>query len=603
MDAVAISQTLLWTAIPRGFLSPGVLKVDVFVSPRLEPRVKVNYKLVLSAFTDFLNWPETIKNMKFRVLFSPASSPLTAQSPEGIIVDNVAIQGSLNSSLWQAIFTPTTTVNTNIFANPPEHNLLSYQTASLSETITKGYTQIGCDACLKKSLQSDSKFMTNMVKENFTSLAPVPQENLVNLLRVSPKLDNLKSSTVMRSLLLPEITRSSPQIKDEKTIQMQVVQKSPSIKFQVFHLPVTNVSPPKTAVQSPLQEPEIDFHKMLSLLTHYPKLLSSLGLVISLAVPVSDMQSVASLSRIRVIPTDEWLAFLKSRRQNTRQSVEIKNLSPWTRYSLVPGFFMASSRPGFNEIQKGILVFRSTFPEDKSANANTASNTLANSQTSVKQKSPYSIIQMDVDGAAIKVLDLLATIANNTTPTNGNTNLPSLRSDGISIIRNDRETAFKSQMEIARANNLKLKESKDGSEIEVYAEDIISGYRLDVWDNSTSRWFTLSARIGQYNFLNNGQSIVVEDEGYVSPALTQSQIQAPTGPSTTLSYLHEAIIRWTGWSLSVPKPGNTIVFKEDVENKVAFESVEQVKNKAATQFKFEVNFVIKPKSLPRLRFA
>jgi hypothetical protein len=59
-------------------------------------------------------------------------------------------------------------------------------------------------------------------------------------------------------------------------------------------------------------------------------------------------------------------------------------------------------------------------------------------------------------------------------------------------------------------------------------------------------------------------------------------------------YMHEALVRWTGWSLTVPRPGQTIGRTEEVEAPSA---------KARTSFRLEARFKPKPHTLPRLRFG
>ena len=83
------------------------------------------------------------------------------------------------------------------------------------------------------------------------------------------------------------------------------------------------------------------------------------------------------------------------------------------------------------------------------------------------------------------------------------------------------------------------------------------GYRVEV-STDGGAWRSLCSRVGSYRLVDDSGTVVREldpitDEGYVkSTSATSAE-----GDGKPL-YVHEALARWTGWSLTVPRPGTTL---------------------------------------------
>ena len=100
------------------------------------------------------------------------------------------------------------------------------------------------------------------------------------------------------------------------------------------------------------------------------------------------------------------------------------------------------------------------------------------------------------------------------------------------------------------------------------ARDLVRGYRLDVWSDSSGQWRSLHRRDGSYQFGEHGVVTlnITDEEGFTQLAVMQPAddptrpedgTAAAAGvpqPSTDL-YVNERIARWNGWSLSSPRPG------------------------------------------------
>ena len=91
-----------------------------------------------------------------------------------------------------------------------------------------------------------------------------------------------------------------------------------------------------------------------------------------------------------------------------------------------------------------------------------------------------------------------------------------------------------------------------------YAEDLVRGYRLDVWDSRTSEWHSLHRRTGTYAIGDEGLPFDTEDEEGLLPARGDAAGARRAEPADKDLYVHEVIARWAGWSLSVPFPGKAL---------------------------------------------
>ena len=76
-----------------------------------------------------------------------------------------------------------------------------------------------------------------------------------------------------------------------------------------------------------------------------------------------------------------------------------------------------------------------------------------------------------------------------------------------------------------------------------------------MWDATTSQWHSLHRRRGAYA-IGNQTFKTTDEEGFVQMAATQPAPGAT--PADKDLYLHEALARWVGWSLSVPRPGKPL---------------------------------------------
>jgi hypothetical protein len=316
--------------------------------------------------------------------------------------------------------------------------------------------------------------------------------------------------------------------------------------------------------------PELDFHQAVGALCDYPTLLRRLGLVVRLRIP----RPAADPGSIRVLPA--WNGQPRS-----------TDIAPRTLCTLNGARFVVAAAAG-SDIVGGLLDLRQ------------AGDALASDMPK------FDVIQVDADGAALKAILVAATLERRRQLGLANVygyelpdeeTLPALRSGGLAVVRPDR--AYWVHTHLGEIANQAVPVAGAAGQpqtlaAEFHADDLVRGYRVEVSDDGGATWRSLCWRVGNYRILRADGSEPwslenFEDEGYVKG----SSVTSEPGHAQPL-YLHEALVRWTGWSLTVPRPGQTIGRTQEVEAPSA---------KAATDFRLEARFTAKPGMLPRLRFG
>ena len=179
--------------------------------------------------------------------------------------------------------------------------------------------------------------------------------------------------------------------------------------------------------------------------------------------------------------------------------------------------------------------------------------------------------------------------------------MPALRSGGFTLYADGRAVALLDTIAQAKAFNDAV-QSNNSQPRPFFAEDLVRGWRLDVWDSRTGAWHSLHARIGTYQI--GDQSFgPAQDEGFVELAAAQPAPGAQ--PASNDLYLHEAIARWPGWSLSAPRPGKHLSRYADPDKAIPPDTPDPdyAENEPVTPFKMKADFTVVRGSLPQLRFG
>ncbi len=510
--------TILWTFLPNG-IKDGKLRFSAAVSIRLPE--EAGPKPNLGLFPEVLEWPKTLNSMAFEVQLD---------RDRNVAGEAVRLSPEADLELWQAIFQPDSPVAPFDVPDLTRAPVLSFPAKHVQTFLAQQYINVAAESpeeppAIEKMFRSEALGQVRLKPLADKRFAPVVQlrtTEQVMAQRVRSTLDTQKVKAVP----------PSPTPDPAQDFYL----------LRLYHRPRNKVVvDPKTkaaVVQKvAVKPPELDFHQALSSLTSYPALMRLLGLALDFEMPIPAKMPKTGMIRITA----------KGR----------SDRSAWTRFVFDPakGTFAPQARASKPEVVDGFLDLRDG---DK-----------------------YDIIQIDVDGAALKTAEL----ADKAEETESG-DLPALRSSGLSVVKSGSAVSLAEALRIVHEIDLEFKRKRD---IVLYAEDLVQGYRVDVWDDRSRAWHSLCRRVGTYSFLRLDREVTLEDEGFVSESVTQA-----ADDSSDDMFAHEAIFTWNGWSLVAPRPGKTI----DEEDKVA-----DIQSRAATAFRLETQFKPAPASLPRLRFG
>ncbi len=229
---------------------------------------------------------------------------------------------------------------------------------------------------------------------------------------------------------------------------------------------------------------------------------------------------------------------------------------------------------------------------------------------------------LDVDSAALKAADLEEGITDLSKPSD----LPALRTTGLGINRTDNSLRLADQRHRDRlrfnsafgnnspvptgGSSLSADDRVENPEYINYAEDLVRGYRFDVWDSVNERWSSLHQRSGEYRIGAPGDEYIVTvgtsdaaplDEGFVSTVPTRPTAVFKDQAPPDDYFLSESLMRWNGWSLSVPRLGAPITNDDKTmgrgnDSLPAFPRPSQAAGRVLTNMRRAHN-------LPRLRFG
>ena len=537
-------QTIIWTALPNGLTKEGKLKLSIFITPRLE--TKSGEDTFLGEFQDFLQWPS--KNIDFSVKFQLGTivKDLSPDKP-------LATHPLPEQKVWEAIFKTSTLVQ-------------SYQFDDYSDRIIQSYPVTQVMSFLKNKYQ------------DIAISSPIQFPSVQNLLKDSNSFKQIafddEDEERGKRADLDQI------LKRDKAIPPQTV-PDPSLdflQFKLFHEPHNEPQPVNPSdypkwdkyKRANIEKPNIDFHQMVSSLAEFPRLMRRMGLVVDLLISLPTEIILPSEFTIWVVP--KW----------TSISLDLPtvNVTPKTHCTTD---FRPISKPGGNDIGKGML---------KLTDPNT-----------------FDIVQVNVDGAAHKVMNFAYNITRSVTLYRytfpDSVSVPSLQSAGLSVVKVGRAMHLVKDLEASTKNNSLIPHTdgigtvESSNAVDLFAEDLVKGYRIDVFDSLTNNWHSLCKRNGNYNFVAAGFEISEkpDSEGCITMGTTESAVPpSPSIPSSLPNlYLSESLFRWEGWSLCVPRPVTRLNTKNNKPDKYVPET--------DTEFKMISSFSVVKGSLPSLRFG
>ena len=566
-------QALLWTALPNGYSDDGQsLRVSVLLSPRLDPQADPQE---LSSFPDFVDWPKTVTDAKFEVHFGAnivaiAGNDITSASR----VDTTL--GAPDTDTWKALFRDTTFARSFGFKDLSNNKVLSFPSTNIDTLVRNLYR--GLAASAGDELPKVSEILGNP-----------DWADLVNKVAENDRRFTNHEGT-MRD---PE--RQFSHFSDDKFKGFKGVARDLAL-FQLFHTPPSTPQigqyavPPghpksyakwlgykQTALPATTDfAKEIDFHQIVAAMSQYPTLLRRLGLVVDFLIARTEFSASP-------------------------------NASLWVEVALPPGVAGVSRVPDVSAHSRTLLDTKRFQPVPR-PNPQAGDYRVANRLLVLDSKT-FKLVQVDGDGAGLKVMNFARSLGlmeqnpdqkqDPVSQQEHEKGAPALRNAGLMLVHMNRaamlETSFGRQKKFNDTAEL-IQNGANVSPPEFFAEDLVRGYRIDIWNDVTKQWRSLCQREADYDLAGGAVTLHVAEEGTLRLGATKTP--DPTS-NPDLVWLHEALMSWTGWSLCARPPGKTIHHKSaDHTDPVGDADVE-----VPPGLRLKTAFKRVKGSLPRLRYG
>jgi hypothetical protein len=571
---MAAQQTVIFTVVPRGIsIDRNPMPISVMVSPRLGGATK------LGAFPDWLNWTSSLKQngLTFSIRCAGYSRDV-AIDPDGLRPD-----------LWRALFNEETLVDPFQFPDYVQRGIISYSMRQTLSALKSVYQEASVTLALPatgdlREQQGNRGTLRNLIAGLDVHWNGDSARSWRREVRAMNRDGSFAAAAFeyMNRLDAEGLLLRDP---DPATLQRAAV------PFAVFHhmpTPERKGEPPKLSTDKVL-----DFHRVLSSLNSYPELQRALGLVFDLELPANF---------VRETPAGKFETL----------SVGPANLG-WQITTKVPELPTA-----YVHVESG--AHRLFFTAPRAMTDGNAPCTIIGLLDLDPNR--FGLAQVDVDGVMHKTMILAETVNNPDPARNLDPNaqlesaphpevfdpeatLPSLRSGGFSLFADQRGLELLDSLKRSTAFNDAVI-NNGAAPPPFFAEDLVRGYRLDIWDAHSNAWHSLHLRNGVY-VIGEEKFTTENEEGFVQLAITQPApgAQSSDPDATSDLYIHEAIARWAGWSLSAPHPGKHLSRFADPDKAVPpdGDDPDYAENQPVTPFKMTVNYLVAPGTLPRLRFG
>lgn len=565
---MAQKQTIVWTMLPNGVAESGRLRVSVFISPRLES--DASYP-TLADFENFAAWPATVSNLEFRCAI------------DGSAAETEVVGDAPDVELWDRLFPPSTFVRPFQLEDHSNRFIHSYPAATVLQAIRATYGELAGSTGASRPKVRGSNIhpaITNLLSTLRRPADPGGQEKEYDSMTKDVTGPNGKPLRFVQSNNPTQygFKAGSDGVKELAFMQVNRFYSRPENVDTYYRTPAEahekGVTPPPRP-----KLPEVDFHQMVAAFGEYGKMLRRLGLVIDLEIePPSGMNVTGTVSLIppwTSLPSPAYHA----------------DVLPETQYELKGKRFNARPKNPNGDYGDGMLR--------------------------IGGKGLFTIDQIDPDSASLKTLQFVNNFnrAQKTPPSNRKylkyrsyadpeeEGTPSLRTGGILLLRNERAATLAGRLaEQSPASPSSVNNPANTTPV-LWAEDVVRGFRPDIYDNVGKTWRSLCLRIEHLRLPEAGLSFDDESEGFVRNTAVSS---AHDGSSDDL-YLHESLAEWEGWSLVARRPGKVveqIKYDEDgtpLERPIIRPTANE--SRPVPGFDFAEEMQALPGSLPRLRFG
>lgn len=589
------SQQLQWVVVPTGIRKEGsrtIASASIAIQPRLEDASPAWKKL--AAWPDMLDWP---------TLLGKATVGIEVNAT-AIAAANVTRVSTPSSDAWKALFDGNTPVKPYEMRNLTTHRVFSFPVLGVSEALSKVLDVMAKEYAdgLPKMDAIEAPAVTSNLKAVGAANVKLPKvfEELTDL--IPNEGDDGRMKTLERTFeeqaTLVAKMRERPEQEPTKGIEqgpLPLAVQSPEqmvftplagtspkhalMQAEVFHmarqtsLPTTGPDGKKLyrAKRAAITRPSVDFHQALGACREYPAVMRAIGIVLDVEFDLPNGTPVNGTIRATVsLPAG--------------LAVSTKVVTPRTAYEMAtgvnPAYWRFLPRPGADsDIKNGLLC--------------------------MDNPGLFGITQIDVDSTALKTMNYLRGLRLWLGKTVGkklerrDAEPPSVRGTGLSLVRHQRGLRFATNI---LRNTKNHNAAVQNQEVILYADDVMRGFRLDVWDNVSNTWRSLMQRTATYTLLKNPDASIAnaEEEGTMSMGATRP-IDAAAAPINDI-YAHEIIAQWEGWSLVVPRIGRYI----DTDDTLSADTPGSKNSSSpdnAFEYKMETLFSVPKGSLPRLRYG
>lgn len=580
---MAATHTVLFTVVPRGIaINRQTLPVSILVSPRLQGADR------LGAFPDWVDWIQRLNGGVSVVLESQGRTASVA-------IDTAP----LRPDLWRALFDEDTFVRSRTFDDYSSHGVMSFSVRETLSALKALYQEAGLVLAMPDPVDDRDPHDPESGRGQDGRL-PVPtnRQRLGAMLRGLEVHWNRNAAKRWRAITRAR-AKSGPA--GQRALNgpldregLITAARSPAAfqaiagPFAAYHHMPTPTE--KQAGKVAFDPDTVDFHQALSALEAYPALQRALGLVFDLELPRDLLPATPTGTPVTLAVESTSIGW---------------QVPPTTRPLETACVHLAAGN--------------TTLFAAASRTQTTAGGPLQVFGLLNLDPARFGLTQVDVDGAMHKAITT-SEVYNSPDPGRSlkpadpdpaphpevhdpEATLPSMRSGGLQLYLDGRGETTVDAIAQSKAFNQAL-ESGGAQPRPFYAEDLVRGYRLDLWESRTSRWHSLHRRSGAYRIGDDEVAFDSEDEeGFFQLAAAQPAPGAE--PADKDLYVHEIIARWTGWSLSVPLPGKALSRHGDPEKAIPpdGDDPDYRVDEPLTAFKVRATYKVTAGSLPTLRFG
>ena len=582
---MARTQMIQWVSLPNGLADDGRLKLSVFVAPRLRSDEVMAEGVTLAQFPDFVDWAARVGSGEVQFEIEHVGGDRLA--PE-------IVSAPPDAALWRLLFGTETPLRPFEFDDYADRPLVSFPVVKLLDYFKERYALLAADTLndlpLTRPSEAEDRHGLASLEEHFKSV--LVAHGRLGVFRGDPPAEELAQRIGQRLRWARADARArreafslvpQPRI-DPFALPNDDGPAGYLYQAQTFHRGsrLDPVAFPQDADEARRHfEKQIDFHQLLSSLADYPLLLRRLGLVFDLLLPADALTVEPAGAAPGQLRTHATFTSAFPQRDDPDQT-------PWT-------LSVAPSTSYVNTELNGMRLFA---PAPRGG--------LQDSIYRLAQLNPqqFQLVQVDVDGLALKVSSLLPSLRRQIDNPNrpidepDRSGAPTVRTGGLGLIHTGRADALHNDFYQARGANHDLETDPNNppNPPQLAAEELTRGVRVDIYDDQTQSWHSLHARRGDYAPTADPiQGFDGEaDEGFFQVGLA-GDVGTPATPADPDGelYVHESLVTWDGWSLSVPRPGD----------KVQQEPPPPDPAPTVTPLPLNVRFSVEAGSLPRLRFG